>query len=126
MTLKQQTMKENNKQQKENAIEGFVFYISYFEAIGTLSSKNQLIAYEAIAKYAFYGEEVADLPVRVLAIFKMAKPNIDANRRKYLAKKKRKSQTNQESTPIQGDYIEKVSLPKKEDRSETEDDFSEN
>ena len=62
---------------------GFVFYSSYYEAIQTLSIKNRLLAYEAITRYALYQDVIPDLPPRVLAILKVAMPNIDANFEKY-------------------------------------------
>ena len=62
---------------------GFIFYASYYEAIQTLSLKNKLLAYEAITRYALYQDVIPDLPPRVLAILKVAMPNIDANFEKY-------------------------------------------
>lgn len=113
--------KDSNRQIDETTKEtihknSFVFYHSYFEAIETLSRKNRLIAYEAIAKYALYGEEGKDLPNRVLGIIVMAKPNIDAAHKNYLRKMKSTSQKNQKGTSvfIDEEPIEKVPLPLKE------------
>ncbi len=107
--LKTVKMKEINKNvSMETSVNGFLFYRSYFEAIETLSNKKQLIAYRALAKYALNGEEEKDLPPNVLAILKIAMPNLDANRRKYLKKLK----TNPKETLAV--FEEGVSLPKKE------------
>lgn len=72
-------MKRNQSSKKK----GFVFYQSYFEAIQTLGMKNQLLAYKAIMRYALFQEETENLPPRVLAILKMAMPNIDGNNERY-------------------------------------------
>lgn len=90
----------------------FLFYDSYFEAINTLSNKNRLIAYEAIVKYALYGEETKSLPLQVLAIFKMAIPTIDSAHKNYRKRIERNSKDNAfKTTPI---FEEAVMLPKKE------------
>ncbi|MDR0231300.1 MAG: DUF6291 domain-containing protein [Dysgonamonadaceae bacterium] len=98
-------MKTNKKQKEEIMKEistikrdSFVFYRSYFEAIETLSMKNRLIAFEAIAKYALDREEAMDLPNGVLAILKMAIPNLDANHVKYCKRMKSMPQTSGEDT----------------------------
>ena len=60
-----------------------VFYKSFYESIKKLSSKSQRCdTYEAILEYAFFGRE---LPTKgmVEALFTMAKPQIDANNRRY-------------------------------------------
>jgi hypothetical protein len=116
---------KNNKKQDANATQktiNFLFYPSYFEAIETLSKKNRLIAYEAIVKYGLYEEEPINLPKVVLSIFTIAKPNIDANRRKYLKKGKSKSQT---IDSFEEELIEKIPLPKKKCVSNSADEFPE-
>lgn len=87
---------------------GFVFYQSYFEAIQTLGKKNQLLAYDAIMKYALFQEEVENLPSRVLAILKVAMPNIDRNNERY-----NKKVNNEHDNVSDFDKIskKKVSLP---------------
>ena len=109
-------MKTNDsKKQSVEAIKekpSFVFYRSYFEAIETLSTKNRLIAYEAIVKYGLDKEETMDLPLRVLAILKMAIPNLDANRKKYFARVKGTPQANQKDkfADFEKDCNDEVSL----------------
>jgi hypothetical protein len=119
--------KDNKKQNAEMIKEksSFVFYRSYFEAIETLSKKNRLVAYEAIAKYALYREETMDLPLRVLAILRMAMPNIDATHEKYFRKI---SQTSKADTSVifEDECAEKILLPEIENKLRTENDLIEN
>jgi len=97
---------------KDQSIKSFIFYRSFYKAIETLSSKNRLIAYDAIIRYAFYGEEPTDLQPRVFAIFTMAMPQIDANRKKFLKRIANTPQTNNNETIAI--FEEEVPLPKKE------------
>jgi len=115
---------QNGEIKKTLEKNSFVFYHSYFEAIETLSRRDRLIAYEAITKYALYGEEAKELPNRVLGIMVMAKPNIDAAHKNYLRRMKSTSQKNKRDTfaPIDEEPIEKVPLPLKGDGI-TEDIF---
>lgn len=106
---------QNGETKKTIEKNSFVFYHSYYEAIETLSRRDRLIAYEAITKYALYGEEAKELPNRVLGIMVMAKPNIDAAHKNYLRRMKSTSQKNKRNTssPIDEEPIEKVPLPLK-------------
>ena len=64
-----------------DVLESFVFYRSFRESIRTLKTKDQLVTLLAICDYALYGmePELAGVP---LAIFTVAKPSIDANKKK--------------------------------------------
>lgn len=112
------------KQENTNKRDSIVFYRSYYEAIETLSVKNKLLAYEAIIKYALNQEVAKDLPVRVLAILKMAMPNIDANNRKYNNRLKSNEQKN--NFDFEKDFEGKVLLPKKKNVSMINNCFAEN
>jgi hypothetical protein len=109
--------KDSRKQSVEMIKEkpSFVFYRSYYEAIQTLSSKNRLAAYDAIARYALYREETKDLPIRVLPILTMAIPNIDANHQKYFRRIKGEFQTNPKDTSafFEVECAKEVLLPNK-------------
>lgn len=63
-------------------MDGFIFYESFLEAIGLLKPEEQLEAYKGICEYGLYG----DLPEfdsnAAQAIFIMAKPQIDANKKR--------------------------------------------
>lgn len=62
--------------------EAIVFYKSFDEAISLLSDDDQLEAYRAITRYGLYGEE-PEITGAAGAIFLLAKPQIDANNRRY-------------------------------------------
>lgn len=99
---------------------GFIFYPSYFEAIETLSKKNRLLAYEAIARYALYQEEAENLPLRVLAILKVVMPNLDANNQKYNKKVSRSQKSTSEFDEFSG---RKVLPPRKDSLIIGDDEF---
>ena len=62
--------------------ESLLFYKSFDEAIELLSDEDQLKAYRAITKYGLYGIE-PNLDGVSGAVFLLAKPQIDANNRRY-------------------------------------------
>ena len=62
--------------------EAVLFYKSFDEAISMLPESEQLKAYRAIIKYGLYGEE-SEVSGVAGAILSMAKPQIDANNRRY-------------------------------------------
>ena len=55
--------------------DSYVFYRSFFDAIKKLSTKERLAAYETLMYYALD---------KVSIIFLMAKPQLDANTKKYI------------------------------------------
>lgn len=62
--------------------DGVVFYRSFWEAITHLGDDDQLASVKAIVEYGLYGKEPECSGVAT-AIFMMAKPQIDANNRRY-------------------------------------------
>lgn len=62
--------------------ESFVFYRSFRDAIQDLDETDQLKVYNALCDYALDGTEptVSGVPA---AIFKLIKPQIDANNRRF-------------------------------------------
>ena len=58
--------------------EGFIFYQSFYDAINDLDDADQLIVYRAICEYGLTGEE-PELSGVASAMFKLIKPQIDAN-----------------------------------------------
>ncbi len=62
--------------------DGVVFYRSFWEAITHLDDADQLASVKAIIEYGLYGREPECSGVAT-AIFMMAKPQIDANNRRY-------------------------------------------
>lgn len=65
----------------DEVFDSFVFYRSFRESIKDLSDQDQLTTLLAICDYALYGRE-SDLSGMPLAIFTMARPNIDSNKEK--------------------------------------------
>ena len=59
-----------------------VFYKSFREAIRDLSEEDQLKAYNAIFDYAFDNKEPEEAGI-ASAVFKLVKPQIDANNARY-------------------------------------------
>lgn len=62
--------------------DSFVFYESFYLALSELSATQQGKIYTAICRYALYGEE-PELKGASSAVFKLIKPQIDANNRRY-------------------------------------------
>lgn len=62
--------------------ESFVFYSGWYEAICNLPDEEKLRAYDAITRYALYGEEPEPGTIAA-AMFLMAKPVIDKNNKRY-------------------------------------------
>ena len=62
--------------------DGFVFYRSFFESFEDLSKKDKLILFDALCNYALNDiePELTGVPA---AIFKLLKPQVDANNRRY-------------------------------------------
>lgn len=62
--------------------DSFVFYESFYLAISELSATQQGKTFQAICRYALYGEE-PELKGASAAVFMLVKPQIDANNRRY-------------------------------------------
>ena len=62
--------------------ESMVFYESFYKAIKKLPPEQFKDCMQAVLEYAFYGKEVDDDGVSYV-FFSMAKPQIDANNRKF-------------------------------------------
>lgn len=62
--------------------DGFVFYRSFFECFEGLSKKDKLVLFDALCNYALNDiePELVGVPS---AIFKLLKPQVDANNRRY-------------------------------------------
>lgn len=62
--------------------DSFIFYRSFFESFEGLSKKDKLILFDAICNYALNDIEpqLAGVP---LSMFKLLKPQLDANIRRY-------------------------------------------
>ena len=62
--------------------DSFVFYESFYLAISELSATQQGKIFQAICRYALYEEE-PELKGASAAVFRLVKPQIDANNRRY-------------------------------------------
>ena len=62
--------------------DGFVFYRSFFESFEDLSKKDKLILFDAICNYALNDIE-PELTGVPLSMFKLLKPQLDANIRRF-------------------------------------------
>ena len=62
--------------------DSFVFYESFYLAISELSAAQQSKTFQAICRYALYEEE-PELKGASAAVFRLVKPQIDANNRRY-------------------------------------------
>lgn len=67
--------------------EGFVFYESFYDALSDLPDDVRVIAYDSICRYALYGEE-PDCSGVVKTVFKLVRPQIDANNKRREAGRK--------------------------------------
>lgn len=68
--------------------DSFVFYKSFYEAAAELDDADRLAFYDAMATYALADEEPEIESAVVRALFKMARPQIDANEKRREAGKK--------------------------------------
>ena len=86
--------------------DSFVFYRSFFEALQDVPTEERSCIYDAICAYSLNDVE-PELTGMQLAIFKLIRPNIDANKRKYENGKKG------------ANFGKKGGRPKKDNPSET-------
>ena len=64
--------------------ESFVFYRSFHEAISEIEDKAlRMDCFNAIVKYGLYGIEPEDDNPMVQMVFKLVKPQLDANNKRY-------------------------------------------
>lgn len=66
--------------------DGVIMLRSYYEAIKTLSKREQNVMYSAIFEYVF-DEKEPDLTPKLRTFWTLIKPNLDASARKYSANK---------------------------------------
>ncbi len=69
---------QNNQQSRES----FIFYGSFYDSISKLKSQDRLKIFDAISQYALYAVE-PELTGIAEAIWKLIKPQLDANWRRY-------------------------------------------
>ena len=62
--------------------DSFIFYRSFYESLKTLKSREKQKLFEAICEYALNGVEI-ELTGAADGMFKLLKPQLDANNRRY-------------------------------------------
>ena len=79
--------------------DSIIFYRSFMESFAELPDQDRLIMYDAVLKYGLYGED-PELDGVHEALFKLVKPQLDANTRRYENSLKggRKPKANQTET----------------------------
>lgn len=92
--------------------DSFVFYRSFFEALQDVPIEERACIYDAICDYSLNDIE-PKLTGMQLAIFKLIRPNIDSNKRKYENGKKglylaRKAEDLKKITPIKPQQNPKI------------------
>ena len=90
------------------ATDGFIFYASFFEAISELEEADQLAVYNAVCQYGLFGIE-PECSGTVKAMFRLIKPQIDANTKRREAGKKGGEVKQSEANPKQTEASAKQS-----------------
>lgn len=75
--------------------DGFIFYGSFFEALQELDPEDRLAAYDAICSYALTGVEPEGSGT-IKAVFKLVRPQIDANNKRRENGKRGADATNEQ------------------------------
>jgi len=73
--------------EQEMTQSSYVFYGSFYEALKEVDDETRLLVYDAINEYALFGIE-PQLSGTASALFKLMRPQIDANRKKRESGKK--------------------------------------
>ena len=93
--------------------DSFVFYRSFFESFSDLSKKDKLALFDALCNYALNDVE-PDLTGAPSAMFKLLKPQVDANNRRYEnGKKGGRPKQNQTETKVKPNNNQTESKPKR-------------
>lgn len=101
--------------------DGFVFYRSFFESFSDLSKKDKLILFDALCNYALNDIE-PELSGGVSAIFKLLKPQVDANNRRYEnGRKGGRPKNNQAETKTKPNNNLTETKPKPKDKDKDKD-----
>lgn len=99
----------------ENQRESFVFYRSFYEAINILPEAQQVQIYKAVMEYSL-NQNLIELDTISEAMFKLIKPQLDANNKRFENGKKggrpKKSETKQEPKQNQSETVEIVDATK--------------
>ena len=101
-----------------------LFYRSFYDALKNIPSDERLKVYDAIMEYGMYDRN-PDLDGVALAIFLLAKPQIDANNKRYengcKAKKKRTVSETEENTKQDSSECEAKEKEKEKEKVKVKD-----
>ena len=99
--------------------DGFVFYRSFYESFSDLSKKDKLTLFDALCNYALNDvePELSGVPA---AMFKLLKPQVDANNRRYENGKKGGRPKETKTKPNDNQTETKVK-PKEKDKVKDKD-----
>lgn len=101
--------------------DSFIFYRSFFEAAKTLKQKEKLKLFESICDYALNDAEIS-LDGAAEGMFKLLKPQLDANTRKYEnGKRGGRPKKNQDETKTKPKRNQNESKPKRNDNVNVND-----
>ena len=115
-------MEESEQKMRDS----FIFYRSFYESLKTLKSKEKQKLFEAICEYALNGEEI-ELIGAADGMFKLLKPQLDANTRKYEnGCKGGRPKQNQTETKAKPKRNQNVSKPKRNDNDNDNDNVNVN
>ena len=95
--------------------DSFVFYRGFYESFSELSKKDKLALFDALCNYALNDVE-PELTGTPSAIFKLLKPQVDANNRRYAnGLKGGRPKKNQEETKPKPKHNQTETKPKRND-----------
>ena len=106
--------------------DSFIFYRSFYESFDGLSKKDKLILFDAICSYALNDTEpvLSGVP---LSMFKLLKPQLDANTRKYEnGGKGGRPKKNLNETKVKPNHNQTVIKPKRNDNENVNDNDNDN
>lgn len=97
--------------------DSFIFYRSFFESTIPLNKEEKAELFDAICRYALDADQI-NLQGFPQAMFSLIKPQLDANRKKWINGCKEKTKSKDE--PIQNQGISKTEAKDKQIESKTE------
>lgn len=103
--------------------DSFIFYRSFFESTIPLNKEEKAELFDAICRYALDAEQI-NLQGFPQAMFSLIKPQLDANRKKWLNGCKDKTKSKEES--IDEQEISKTEAKDKQTKSKTEGNVNDN
>lgn len=104
----------------------FTFYESFYRALSLMrSAESKAEAYDAICRYALYGDEpnVDEISETAAMVFELVKPNLDASRRKAESGKTGGARSKSEANESKPKQTESKKEKEKENKKENEIEY---